>query len=123
MEIWFSDHSPVPGWEFCLASPVGFIICGTDFDFFTRGYEPCNQSEDILIIESLDIEYYIALSREDEILYLRSRIEWRHHDMTRDMRYILVSHMRRVSSEYLFEESEGDDITPDIDIFSILGVE
>lgn len=58
----------MPGWELCLTGPIGFIICGTDFDFFAGGHETRDESEDILIIERLDIEQYTLLRREDELL-------------------------------------------------------
>ena len=121
MEIGLSGNSPVPGWELCLTSPIGLIVCGTYFDFFVWGYETRDQSEQVLVIESLNIEDDTRLSREDEILDLRPSIERWHHDMRGNLRYILVPHMRGVGGEYILQESECSDISPSVDVFTIFG--
>ncbi len=70
MEIWLLDNSPLPGWELCLTSPIGLIVCGAYFDFFACGYETRDQSENILIVERLYIENYTILRRENELFEL-----------------------------------------------------
>ena len=121
MEVWLTDQLPLPWCELSLASLIGLIVCGTDFDFFSSSNQARDQGEHMLIIECLYIDHYSLLGREDELFELWSCIDRRHHDMRWDTRYILVAHMCPISSEYTLEESECSSIRRTIDIFAIFG--